>query len=252
MGQRADTCSIDCLEYLKDSVLKHQITPGEVACVVFEPVLGEGGYVVPPEKFVKGLSDLCAKEGILFIADEVQSGFGRTGTWFGSEHFGVTPDIITMAKGIASGLPLSAIGATTEIMSRWTPGAHGTTFGGNPVSCAASIAVIETIEKESLLENVKFVGSFAMERLKAMGKNHPVIGDVRGLGLMIGIEFVKTDGTPDKAGLEGVIERCLAGGLIIVECGPEKNVARLMPPLNTTADEMDRALDIFEEALAGL
>lgn len=252
MGQKADTCSIDCLEYLKDSILTRQITPGEVACVVFEPVLGEGGYVVPPEGFVKGLSDLCASEGILFIADEVQTGFGRTGRWFASEHFGLTPDIITMAKGIASGLPLSAVGAATGIMSKWAPGAHGTTFGGNPVSCAASMAVIDTIEKESLLDNVKSVGSSAMERLKAMKKKHPVIGDVRGLGLMIGIEFVKTDGRPDKGATEGVMERCLTRGLIIVECGPHKNVARLMPPLNTTADEMGAALDIFEDALAGL
>ncbi len=248
MGQRRETCSVDCFNYFKE-LLRHQVSPVDVACVIIEPVLGEGGYVVPPAEFLGLLRELCTREGILFIADEVQSGFGRTGRWFGCENFGVTPDIMTMAKGIASGFPLSAVGSTTAIMSKWAPGAHGTTFGGNPVSCAASLATIDKFEKEGLLEKARTLGTHALERLRGMQKKHPVIGDVRGLGLMIGVEFTHENGSPGAARLAGVIKKCLASGLIIVECGTDKNVARLMPPLTVTAGELDSALDIFEEAL---
>lgn len=249
MGQTREVCSTNCFEYLK-KILRHQISPEEVACVVIEPVLGEGGYFVPPADYLLKLRKLCSDEGILFIADEVQSGFGRTGRWFACEHFGIKPDIITIAKGIASGFPLSAVGSSARIMSDWPPGAHGTTFGGNPVSCAASLATIEVIEKEDLLRNAAEVGIYALNRLASMQKNHPFIGDVRGLGLMIGIEMVKKDCSPDKERLKKIIERCLERGLILVECGLDKNIARLMPPLITTEEEMKRALDIFEEALA--
>lgn len=248
MGQKRETCSIECFGYL-ERILRQQISPKEVACVVIEPVLGEGGYVVPPAEFLKRLRALCDAEGILFVADEVQTGFGRTGRWFGCEHFGITPDIMTMAKGIASGFPLSAVGSTTGIMSKWPPGAHGTTFGGNPVSCAASVATIEKIDNEGLLDNAVRVGGLAVERLRAMKERHPFIGDVRGLGLMIGVEFVKEDGAPDAGRLEGIMGRCLEAGLIMIDCGTEKNVARIMPPLTITEQEMGRALDIIEEAL---
>lgn len=248
MGKERETCSTDCFAYL-ERILVHQITPGETACVVIEPVLGEGGYVVPPDDYVKKLRALCSREGIMLVADEVQTGFGRTGTWFASEHFSLKPDIITLAKGIASGFPLSAVGASSRIMSRWPPGSHGTTFGGNPVSCAAACATIDTMEKKGVLSNVQRVGSHAIERLRALQKEHPFIGDVRGLGLMIGVEFVGKDRTPDRATLKKVLDRCFKKGLIIIECGVEKNVARLMPPLTTGIEEMDKALDIFEEAL---
>ncbi|MBI5587563.1 MAG: aspartate aminotransferase family protein [Deltaproteobacteria bacterium] len=248
MGKVRATCSTDCFDYLKRA-LRHQIAPEEVACVVIEPVLGEGGYVVPPADYIEKLSHLCAKEGILLIADEVQSGFGRTARWFASDHFGLKPDIITMAKGIASGFPLSAVGSTKEIMSKWAPGAHGTTFGGNPVACAASAATIDKINNENLLDNAGKVGEYALKRLRSMQAVHGTIGDVRGLGLMIGIEFIKEDGSPDKGYLERVIHRCMEDGLIIIECGVDKNIARLMPPLITGQDEMKTALDIFEEAL---
>ncbi|MBI5235723.1 MAG: aspartate aminotransferase family protein [Deltaproteobacteria bacterium] len=248
MGKQRDMCGMDCFDYLK-SILRHQIAPDEVACVIIEPILGEGGYVVPPKEFLSSLSKLCSDEGILLIADEVQTGFGRTGEWFASNHFGLKPDIMVMAKGIASGFPLSALGASRSLMSKWSPGAHGTTFGGNPVSCAAAIATIDTIEKGRVLENARAMGAYAMKRLKAMQKDTPSIGDARGLGMMIGIEFVKKDGSPDKKTLDKIMASCLSKGLIIVECGIDKNVARFMPPLTTTPAQMKKALDIFEEAL---
>lgn len=249
MGTRPEKCSTECFDYLRNTVLGRQITPGEVACVVIEPVLGEGGYVVPPRAFMEKLRELCTAEGMLLVADEVQSGFGRTGRWNAVEHFAVRPDIVTYAKGIASGFPLSAVGSTKEIMERWPPGAHGTTFGGNPVSCAASLATIGVIEDEGLLDHASRLGEAAIRRLRKMQERRPSIGDVRGLGLMIGVELVKDDGGPDKEGLAAVIKRCLEAGLIIIECGEQKNVARLMPPINITADELSRGLDIFEEAL---
>ncbi len=251
LGQDPTTCSMECFDYL-ENLLKHLITPREVACVIMEPVLGEGGYVVPPRDFVKRLRKLCTDNGILFIADEVQTGFGRTGRWFACEHFEVVPDIITMAKAIASGLPLGALASTRELMKKWSPGAHGTTFGGNPVSCAASSATIDTIEKEGLLENARTVGDFALAKLKNMQKKYLPIGDVRGLGLMIGVEFVKEDRSPDAGLLEKVLKRCLEKGLILVECGDDKNVFRLMPPLTVKKAEMEKALTIFEAAVGAL
>ncbi|MBI5561815.1 MAG: aspartate aminotransferase family protein [Deltaproteobacteria bacterium] len=250
MGKTRATCSTDCFEYLKRT-LRHQISAQEVACMVFEPVLGEGGYVVPPADYAAKLRELCTKEGILLVADEVQTGIGRTGKWFACEHWGLSPDIITIAKGIASGFPLSAIGASRDIMTKWSPGAHGTTFGGNPVACAAASATIDAIEKESILENAVEVGRYAMTRLSELQAGCPAIGDVRGLGMMIGMEFVKPDKSPDREYLEKVTKRCLDKGLIIVECGIDKNIARFMPPLITTAEQMKAALDIFEEAVVG-
>lgn len=247
-GRDRKTCSTDCFDYL-EKLLRYQIAPEEVACMIIEPVLGEGGYAVPPADFLKKLRELCTREGILLIADEVQSGFGRTGRWFASEHFNLKPDIMTVAKGIASGFPLSAVCSSAEVMTRWAPGAHGTTFGGNPVSCAAACATIDKIEKENLLDNARKTGEYAIRRLKSMQKNFPSIGDVRGLGLMIGIEFVKADGSPAKELLKKTMDKCLEKGLIIIECGIDKNIARLMPPIITTEAQMEEALDILEEAL---
>ncbi|MEK6532063.1 MAG: aspartate aminotransferase family protein [Deltaproteobacteria bacterium] len=249
MGKQRSSCQTDCFEYLKTRMLRHIISPGEVAAIIIEPVLGEGGYVVPPAEFLIRLRELCAKEGMLFIADEVQSGFGRTGKWFASEHFNLAPDIIAVAKGIASGLPLSAVGSSSKIMSKWPAGAHGTTFGGNPVSCAAAGATIEVIEKKKLLKNASMLGAYAMGRLKAMQERYPVMGDVRGLGLMIGIEFIDAQGAPAGGLLKKILDACLKRGLIIIECGIDKNIARLMPPLTTEKKDMDKALNILEEAV---
>jgi 4-aminobutyrate aminotransferase len=247
-GQRPGSCSMDCYAYL-ERLFKHIVHPEEVACIIIEPVLGEGGYVVPPAEFLKRLRGLCDRWGILLVLDEVQSGMGRTGRWFASEHFGIAPDIMTMAKGIASGMPLSAVASTREIMTQWPPGAHGTTFGGNPVSCAAAIATLRVIEDEGLLGNARQVGAYAMERLNAMKEKCPCIGDVRGLGLMIGIEFVKEDGTPLTEGLKKILDYCLNKGLIVIECGVDKNIIRLAPPLIVKKEEMEKGLSILEEAI---
>lgn len=247
-GQKPETCSMDCYEYL-ERLLKHLIHPEEVACIIIEPVLGEGGYVVPPAEFLRNLRVLCDRWGIILILDEVQSGMGRTGRWFASEHFGVIPDIMTVAKGIASGMPLSAVVAKKDIMSRWPPGAHGTTFGGNPVCCAAAIATLKVIEEEGLLENGRIVGNHALERLNTMKKKNHCIGDLRGLGLMIGIEFVEEGKKPFTSGLKKILDYCIDRGLVLIECGVDKNVIRLAPPLIVKKEEMNKGLDILEEAI---
>jgi len=246
-GQRQGSCSMDCYEYL-ERLFKHFIPPEEVAAVLIEPVLGEGGYVVPPSEFLVRLRDLCSRWGMMLVLDEVQAGMGRTGKWFASEHFGVLPDIMTMAKGIASGMPLSAFGAGSGVMGSWPPGAHGTTFGGNPVSCAAAVATIDAIEEEGMLQNALSVGAYALGRLRQMQKRHCCMADVRGLGLMIGIEFEK-DGRPDPEGLREIIRLSLERGLVLLECGVDRNIIRLAPPLMITREEMGQGLDILEASL---
>jgi 4-aminobutyrate aminotransferase len=247
-GRKKDSCAMECFEYL-ERLFSHLIPPEETAGIIIEPVLGEGGYVVPPPDFLRKLRAFCSKWGILLIFDEVQAGMGRTGRWFASEHFGVVPDIMTVAKGIASGMPLSAVGSTKEIMTAWPPGAHGTTFGGNPVSCAAAVATIDTIQREGLLENARGAGAHALQRLREMQKKCPGIGDVRGLGLMIGIEFVKNGADPDTDGLKRVIDYCRKKNLILLECGTERNIIRLAPPLVVTKEEIDTGFAILEEAI---
>lgn len=247
-GTTPKKCSLQCFTSL-ETMLTREIIPEEVACMIIEPVLGEGGYCPAPKDFLLRLRELCTEHGILLIFDEVQSGFGRTGEWFAAEGYGITPDILTMAKGIASGMPLSAVGASKKIMSRWPPGAHGTTFGGNPISCAASIATINVIENEDLLQNAQKLGRAALRELRKIARSHSSIGDVRGMGLMIGVEFIAEDGSADRACLEKVMERCLNKGLIIIDCGVNKNVARLIPPLNITKGELMLAIEIFKEAL---
>ncbi|HXX53079.1 MAG TPA: aspartate aminotransferase family protein [Thermodesulfovibrionales bacterium] len=246
--QKPDTCSMDCFGYL-ERLFKHLVHPEEIACIIMEPVLGEGGYAVPPVDFLKSLRQLCDSWGILLILDEVQTGMGRTGKWFASEHFGITPDIMTIAKGIASGMPLSAVAARREIMEKWPPGAHGTTFGGNPIGCAAAIATLNAIEGEGLLDNATRVGNYALQRLREMGTKYSCMGDVRGLGLMLGIELVKDNGKPHTAGLKQITDRCLEKGLILVECGVDKNVIRLAPPIIVTEEQMEKGLAILEKAI---
>ncbi|MDA8432696.1 MAG: aspartate aminotransferase family protein [Nitrospiraceae bacterium] len=250
-GQRPATCGMDCCTHI-ERLFKHMIPPDEVACMIVEPVLGEGGYVVPPKEFLPRLRDLCDKWNILLIFDEVQAGMGRTGKWFAAEHFGVVPDIMTIAKGIASGMPLSAIASRKEIMEKWPKGAHGTTFGGNPVSCAAAVATIDVMRKEGLLDNALRVGRHAMDRLREIQARFSAIGDVRGLGLMIGIEFVKEGDRPDTEGLGKVMDFCLEKGLILLDCGVDKNIIRLAPPLCVKREELDKGLDILESALAAV
>jgi 4-aminobutyrate aminotransferase len=194
--QRVESCDLWCLGKLRD-LFETQIGADEVAAILAEPVLGEGGYVVPPASFYRGLRQVCDEIGALLIADEVQTGFGRTGKFFAVEHFGVVPDILVMAKGLASGLPLSGIAAPRQLMEKWPPGAHGGTFGGNPVACAAAEATIKVIQQEGLLSNALRQGERLLTGLRALQPSHPVLGDVRGLGLMVGVEFITPMGALD-------------------------------------------------------
>ena len=212
-----------------------------VAAMVVEPVLGEGGYVVPPVAWLQGLRDRCERHGILLVFDEVQCGFGRTGRPFAAEAFGVAPDVLLFAKGVASGLPLAGIVAGGELMARWPNGSHGSTFGGNPVACAAAVATIEVLESEGLYDRALAIGEVVMGRLRALGA--PVVVEVRGIGGMIGVEL------RDKSAAEAVQARCLADGVIVLTCGPEGNVLRLIPPLTISDAELDHGLDVLERAL---
>ncbi len=237
-----------CLQEVRH-LLVTQCDPSETAAILVEPVLGEGGYVVPPAGFLPGLRAIADEFGLLLIADEVQSGFGRTGRWFAVEHFGVVPDILVMAKGLASGFPLSGIAARRALMERWVPGTHGGTYGGNAVACAAAVATIQVMREEGLIENGARQGDFLLEQLRKIRKQHPRIGDVRGLGLMVGCEFTAPDGIPDKPTAKAVVHACLERGLILLTCGPHDNTIRWIPPLIVTREQLEEALDIFEQAL---
>ena len=241
------------LTHLRD-LLKTTIPPSAVAAVILEPVQGEGGYIPAPPAFLRALRAICDEHGILLIVDEVQAGFGRTGKMWAFEHAGIVPDVVCMAKAIANGLPLSAIASSKALQERWGRSAHGTTYGGNPVSCAAGIAVLETIRAERLVENSAARGAELMAGLRAIAGADPRIGDVRGLGLMIGLEFVRNRATrePDGALCEAVIQRCADEGLLVISCGVEHNVIRWIAPLNVTSDEIDEALGIFRRVLRSL
>jgi 4-aminobutyrate aminotransferase len=250
-GKRPDSCRLSCKGYLEE-VLTYQIPANEVAAVIIEPFLGEGGYFPAPASFLVALRELCDRHGILLVFDEVQSGMGRTGRWFASEHSGVVPDIMTVAKGIASGFPLSAVAASRRIMELWPSGAHGTTFGGNPVSCAACSATIDVIRDDGLLEKASLRGAMIIERLSPFAVAHPLVGQVRGYGYMIGMEFVTYEGAPNGAACAQVLEYCLSKGLILIGCGLERNVIRFIPPLVTAESELEHALRILEEGIARL
>lgn len=251
-GWSAEETEAFCLRELK-LLLKSQTAPFETAAILVEPVLGEGGYVVPTPGFLAGLRRICDEHDILLIADEIQSGFGRTGKWFAIQHFGVVPDIMTMAKGLASGLPLSGIAARRELMERWIPGSHGGTYGGNAVACAAAVATIRVIREEGLLENAQQMGVLLMERLRSLqeefSKRSGVIGDVRGLGLMVGAEFTDLDGTPATDLAKAVVKGCLKRRLLLLNCGTLGNTVRWIPPLVVTQEQMEEALAIFKDAL---
>ncbi len=241
------------LQHLSD-LTSTTIPPESVAAIVIEPVLGEGGYVPAPPAFLQGLRAFCQEHGILLVADEVQSGFGRTGRMWAFEHAGIVPDVVCLAKAIANGLPLSAIVTRRELQERWGRSAHGSTYGGNPVACAAGIAVLETIERESLVENAMERGDELTAGLRAIMAEDERIGDVRGVGLMIGVEFVKERATrePDGSTCETVRALCADEGLLILSCGTEHNVIRWIPPLDVTTAEIGEALAIFRSVLRSL
>lgn len=242
----ASEYALEQLEYL----LASQTAPRETAAILIEPVLGEGGYVVPPVSFMKGLREICDRHGILLIFDEVQSGFGRTGKWFALEHFHVVPDIITAAKGIASGLPLSGVFTRNEIMLKLDVGSIGGTYGGNAVSCAAAVATVRAMREEKMLENAAERGIQLMTGLCKLQEDYPQIGDVRGRGLMIGTEFI-VDGKADKAKplVKQVIHAAEERDLLLLSCGTYDNTIRWIPPLNVTAEQIGDGLKVFEDAL---
>lgn len=240
-----------CLDELQ-SLFDYVVAPEMVAAIIMEPIQGEGGYVVPSKKFVQAVREICTKHGILLILDEIQSGYGRTGKMFACENFDVVPDIMTVGKAIAGGLPMSAIISTKEIMAEWHAGMHGTTFGGNPVCAAAANAVLDEYEASGILENCNEMGAYLKEKLTALKKEHPCISDVRGLGLMIAIEFSHEDGTPGGDIWSKVKAECLKRHMLTLNCGVHGNGMRFATPLNVTKKEIDEGVGILEESLKAL
>jgi 4-aminobutyrate aminotransferase len=231
-----------------DLLFQTVVPPESVAAIVVEPIQGEGGYVVPPDGFLRKLREICDTHGILLVADEVQTGFGRSGRMFAVEHAGVVPDIMCVAKGLGNGLPIGAMVAKSSVMSKWHPGEHGTTYGGNAVACAAAVAVIETLRSERLPERAAALGERILERVRGWRVDHPRLGDVRGRGFMIGLEFME-DGRPAPELVQRIIKAAVDRNLLILSCGVDENVIRLIPPLTLTEEEMTHGLDILEASL---
>ncbi len=247
-GHSPSECECDCSEFLERKLFKTVVPPEEVAAIVVEPILGEGGYVVPPPGFLGRLRQLADRHGILLIFDEVQCGMGRTGRLWACEHFSTVPDILLTAKGIASGLPLGVTIARADLMT-WPPGAHGTTFGGNPVACAAALETIRLIE-EKLVANAERMGRYILEQLSGWPGRHPIVGHVRGKGLMIGIELVKNQSSrePHPEARHQVVQRAFERGVLLLGCG--ESTIRLMPPLIVEKSHVDFALEVLERCIA--
>jgi len=247
IGLKPESCAAECLSFIEDQLLVHLVSPDEIAAVVVEPVQGEGGYIIPPAQFHQRLRELTRRHGMLLIMDEVQSGMGRTGKMFAIEHFGVQPDIVAIAKGIASGLPLSISAARADVMS-WPAGAHANTFGGNPLACAAALVTIKLL-REQLMANAADVGGYLLDRIRALADKHTIIGDVRGLGLMIGIELVRDRQTKERATAErdALVMAAFRRGLLTLGAG--RNAVRLSPPLVLTRSQADSAVEILDESL---
>ena len=249
--QDAEKFALGCARYIEDKLFKTILAPEEVAAIFVEPIQGEGGYVVAPTIFMQELRRICDKHGILLVVDEVQSGIGRTGKWFAVEHTGVHPDMVCIAKGIASGMPLGITMSKADIMD-WVPGSHASTFGGNPVCIAAALATLDVIEKEGLLKNSQEVGGHMLKRMAEWPKKHKIVGDVRGRGLMIGVEIVKDQTTREYGASERdrIVELAFERGVLFLGCGP--STVRIAPPLIVTKDEADVAMDALEEAIAAV
>jgi 4-aminobutyrate aminotransferase len=247
VGLKPDNCAAECLKFIEEQLLVHLVSPDEVAAIVVEPVQGEGGYVVPPVQFHQRLRELTTRHGMLLIADEVQSGMGRTGKMFAIEHFGIEPDVMAIAKGIASGLPLGISAARADIMT-WPPGAHANTFGGNPLACAAALVTIQLL-RDTLMANAADVGAHLMDGVQDLADKHPLIGDVRGRGLMIGIELVRDRQTKERANTErdALVMAAFRRGLLTLGAG--RNAIRLSPALVLTRSQADTAIDILDASL---
>jgi 4-aminobutyrate aminotransferase len=246
--RKGEQDALACARFIEEKLFRTTLPPEEVAAIFVESVQGEGGYVPGPKVFMEELRRICDKRGILLVADEVQSGIGRTGKWWSIQHTGVQPDIICMAKGIASGMPLSITLTKADIMN-WVPGSHASTFGGNPVCIAAALATLDVIEREGLLRNSEEVGNHMKRRMADWPKKRKLVGDVRGLGLMIGVELVKNKETKERASEERdrVVELAFERGILLLGCGP--NTVRISPPLITTKDQADVAMDVLEECI---
>lgn len=247
-GLSAEHCVDFTLDWIEHQAFKNYVPGEEVAAIFVEAIQGEGGYIVPPKDFLKRLTLLAKSYGILLVIDEVQSGMGRTGKMFASDHVNAVPDVMTLAKGIASGLPLGAIVAKNNIMDAWESGSHANTFGGNPIACEAALATIELLQG-GLIQNAKKMGDLFFKQLREMQKNHRLMGDVRGMGLMVGVELVKDRETKEKAIRERdqIIQNCFEKGLLVLGCG--ENSVRFMPPLTVTGKEVEEGLGIFEAVL---
>jgi 4-aminobutyrate aminotransferase/(S)-3-amino-2-methylpropionate transaminase len=245
-------CEADALDVVK-SLIHTQVGESSVAAVIIEPIQGEGGFIVPPSGFLPGLASFCASHGILLIADEIQTGFCRTGDWFACDHEGVVPDLITTAKGIAGGLPLAAVTGRADIMDSVHAGGLGGTYGGNPVACAAALGAFEVMDASDLAGRARRIGDIMFPRLRKLASDHPVIADVRGRGAMIAIELTRP-GTlePDPVTAAAVAARCHAAGLVVLTCGTFGNVLRFLPPLVIGEDLLEEGLGILEEAFAGV
>ena len=241
-------CAFWCVDFIEEWVLHKYVPPEEVAAIVFEPIQGEGGYVVPPDGYFQRLRKLCDEHDILMVDDEVQAGMGRTGRWFAIEHWNVEPDVICIAKAIASGLPLGATVAREELMD-WEPGSHATTFGGNPIACRAALAVIDVIETEGLMKNAEEQGRYIMKRMSELAEECEIVGDVRGKGLMIGVELVKPGGRKEPGVEEAreVMMRAWRRGLAIITAG--RSTLRIAPPLTITRELVDAGLEILEDCI---
>jgi 4-aminobutyrate aminotransferase len=250
-AQDAEKFALGCARFIEDKLFKTVLAPEEVAAIFVEPIQGEGGYVVAPTVFMQELRRICDKHGILLVVDEVQSGIGRTGKWFAVEHTGVHPDMVCMAKGIASGMPLGVTMSKADVMD-WIPGSHASTFGGNPVCIAAALATLDVIETEGLLRNAQEVGEHMRKRMEAWPGQHRIVGDVRGRGLMIGVEIVKGQKTLEYGNSERdrIVESAFERGVLFLGCGP--STIRIAPPLVVTKDEADVAVDVLEEAIASV
>jgi 4-aminobutyrate aminotransferase len=247
-AQDGEAFALGCARFIEDKLFRTTLAPEEVAAIFVEPVQGEGGYVVAPTVFMQELRRICDKYGILLVADEVQSGAGRTGKWWAIEHTGVQPDIVCMAKGIASGMPLGITMTRAEIMD-WVPGSHASTFGGNPVCIAAGLATLDVIEKERLLENSTEVGHHMLKRMADWPTKLKLVGDVRGRGLMLGVEIVKDKATKEYAAAERdrIVELAFEHGVLFLGCGP--STVRICPPLIVTKQQADVAVDVLEECI---
>jgi 4-aminobutyrate aminotransferase len=246
----ADACAETSLSFIRDQILVHLTSPDEVAAIVVEPIQGEGGYIVPPAAFLQGLRELTRQHGMMLVLDEVQSGMGRTGKMFAAEHFGITADIVNIAKGIASGLPLGVTCARRDVMD-WPPGAHASTFGGNPVACAAALVTIRLL-RDQYVQNAAAVGAHLMDGLRALADKHSIIGDVRGKGLMIGVELVRDRKTKERAPEErnALVQAMFRRGVLILGAG--RNALRFAPPLVLTSAQADDVLRVCDEALGSI